>query len=110
MYHGGMTDEKFDKCPIHGNGEHGHSWPCPVAVEGDPEDAKTCEYFLDEMDRRAADIEAGNYFAAKFEGDKFYTREFRNHEPVGDWEFRLLLTEDDEDNGPDSLVDSTTDF
>lgn len=92
--------EEFEYCPEHGKFAETmlDGWGCPVALEGDPEDAETCPYFIEMIEERSKDIEDGNYFVMIFParldreagaghpgGDdhRMYAQEYRNHIPVG---------------------------
>lgn len=75
------------RCPVHGEpGDDGiGDWPCPVAFEDDPDGVETCPYFVAEMDRRVADMEAGNFWKMeKVEGQQHWLfTEYRGHQPTG---------------------------
>lgn len=71
-------------CPLHGAPDRpGYEWPCPIALEGDPEGAETCPHFVAELQRRSAEVEAGNFWQMERDGDAFVFREFRDHQPTG---------------------------
>lgn len=71
-------------CPLHGNPDRpGYEWPCPVAVEGDPEDAETCPHLVAEMERRSANVAAGNFWRMERDQDGFVLLEFKAHQPTG---------------------------
>lgn len=52
-----------DFCPVHGvPNDPLQSFPCPVALEGDPPDKQTCEHFEAELVRRMEDIGKGDFY------------------------------------------------
>jgi hypothetical protein len=56
-----VSEPKY--CPDHGVPDDPRmDWPCPLALEGDPPEKKNCEHFMAEMDRRMADMHAGNFY------------------------------------------------
>jgi hypothetical protein len=51
------------------------AWSCP----------EDCPDFLDEIDRRIADVDNhGNFIRTTVGGGVFYRQTFRNHQPVGE--------------------------
>lgn len=74
---------EVDHCPVHGDSRPGYEWPCPLAYEDGPEDAETCPHFVAEIERRSADMAAGNFWRMERDDDAMVFLEFRDHEPTG---------------------------
>lgn len=81
-----MDSDDPQFCPVHGDPNDSlNGWPCPVAVEGDPPEKKTCPHFEAMLLRNVEDVKAGNYFEM-FTGDdgKHWSQEYRLHQRVGE--------------------------
>lgn len=70
-----------ERCPVHGTEED--PWPCPIAIEGDASGEETCELFMEEMNRRVAEVAAGNFWKMDREDGRVVFREFVDYEPTG---------------------------
>lgn len=78
-------NERPERCPVHGRDEPGWEWPCPAAVEGDPPDAETCPYFIEELERRIEEVRGGHYFKIEWLPDgRRVSQEYRDHQPYGE--------------------------
>lgn len=76
-------------CPVHGHPDDElTAWPCPVAIETDPPEKKTCPYLEKELARRVVEVtEEGNYFQLLPNSaghiDMRMVQEYRGHEKYG---------------------------